>query len=144
MTRPGFAFRFRKWIRVLAAGRLLLFRVGSRYLKALSSRHEVRELQKEEMEMADQLLSYGDGGNWVGLVQVQVHVTVSWQVDFDTSSSSVEIHITGQTADQVAVTVRLVDRSEYKRRQSPPGIKITHRAFGRDRRLPITNRFQPT
>ena len=37
---------------------------------------------------------------------------------------------------------RLVDTSEYKRRQSPPGIKITPRAFGRDRRLPITNRFR--
>ena len=37
---------------------------------------------------------------------------------------------------------RLVDASEYKRRQSPPGIKITLRAFGRDRRLPITNRFK--
>ncbi len=38
--------------------------------------------------------------------------------------------------------VRLVDSTEYKRRQSPPGIKITSRAFGRDRRLPITNRYQ--
>lgn len=38
--------------------------------------------------------------------------------------------------------VRLVDISEYKRRQAPPGVKITPRAFGRDRRLPITNRFQ--
>ncbi len=37
---------------------------------------------------------------------------------------------------------RLVDGSEYKRRQAPPGIKITTRAFGRDRRLPITNRFR--
>ncbi|MEK7354338.1 MAG: NAD(+) synthase, partial [Chloroflexota bacterium] len=37
---------------------------------------------------------------------------------------------------------RLVDGSEYKRRQAPPGIKITPRAFGRDRRLPITNRFK--
>ncbi len=37
---------------------------------------------------------------------------------------------------------RLVDTSEYKRRQAPPGIKITSRAFGRDRRLPITNRFR--
>jgi NAD+ synthase (glutamine-hydrolysing) len=37
---------------------------------------------------------------------------------------------------------RLVDLSEYKRRQAPPGIKITARAFGRDRRLPITNRFR--
>ncbi|MBN1291351.1 MAG: NAD+ synthase [Candidatus Latescibacteria bacterium] len=39
--------------------------------------------------------------------------------------------------------VRLSDRSEYKRRQAPPGVKITPRAFGRDRRLPITNRFKP-
>jgi len=37
--------------------------------------------------------------------------------------------------------LRLVDRAEYKRRQSPPGIRITSKAFGRDRRLPITNRF---
>jgi NAD+ synthase (glutamine-hydrolysing) len=37
---------------------------------------------------------------------------------------------------------KLVDLSEYKRRQGPPGVKITNRAFGRDRRLPITNRFR--
>jgi NAD+ synthase (glutamine-hydrolysing) len=39
-------------------------------------------------------------------------------------------------------TTRLVDRAEYKRRQSPPGIKITERAFGRDRRMPITNAYR--
>ncbi|OHD55111.1 MAG: NAD+ synthase [Spirochaetes bacterium GWF1_51_8] len=38
--------------------------------------------------------------------------------------------------------MKLIDRSEYKRRQAPPGIKITPRAFGRDRRMPITNRYQ--
>lgn len=38
--------------------------------------------------------------------------------------------------------ISMVDRSEYKRRQSPPGIKITSRAFGRDRRFPITNRYR--
>ena len=38
--------------------------------------------------------------------------------------------------------IAMVDRSEYKRRQSPPGIKITPRALGKDRRLPITNRWQ--
>ena len=37
--------------------------------------------------------------------------------------------------------IRMVDRNEYKRRQSPPGVKITPKAFGRDRRLPITNRY---
>jgi NAD+ synthase (glutamine-hydrolysing) len=36
----------------------------------------------------------------------------------------------------------LVDRTEYKRRQSPPGVKITHRALGKDRRMPITNRYR--
>jgi NAD+ synthase (glutamine-hydrolysing) len=38
--------------------------------------------------------------------------------------------------------VRMVDRAEYKRRQSPPGVKITGRAFGRDRRMPMTQRFR--
>ena len=36
---------------------------------------------------------------------------------------------------------RMIDRAEYKRRQAPPGVKITRRAFGRDRRYPITNGF---
>jgi NAD+ synthase len=35
----------------------------------------------------------------------------------------------------------MIDRAEYKRRQAPPGVKITYRAFGRDRRYPITNQF---
>ena len=47
----------------------------------------------------------------------------------------------GFEAEIVKRAARLVDISEYKRRQAPPGIKITPRAFGRDRRLPITNRF---
>ena len=52
--------------------------------------------------------------------------------------------ITAMGFDKEAVerAARLVDGSEYKRRQAPPGIKITPRAFGRDRRLPITNRFK--
>jgi NAD+ synthase (glutamine-hydrolysing) len=47
----------------------------------------------------------------------------------------------GFDRDVVIKVARLVDRSEYKRRQAAPGIKITPRDFGRDRRLPITNRF---
>jgi NAD+ synthase (glutamine-hydrolysing) len=47
----------------------------------------------------------------------------------------------GMPADVVDDVIRLVDRSEYKRRQAAPGIRITPRAFGKDRRLPITNRF---
>ena len=45
-------------------------------------------------------------------------------------------------AEAVKTAVRLIDLSEYKRRQAPPGVKITPRAFGRDRRLPITNRYR--
>ncbi|MDD4860071.1 MAG: NAD+ synthase [Dehalococcoidales bacterium] len=48
----------------------------------------------------------------------------------------------GCAEDIVKKMAKMVDRSEYKRRQSPPGIKITARAFGRDRRLPITNAFR--
>jgi len=48
----------------------------------------------------------------------------------------------GYDVSMVKRAAQLVDKSEYKRRQAPPGIKITHRAFGRDRRLPITNRFK--
>jgi len=39
---------------------------------------------------------------------------------------------------------RMLDRAEYKRRQAPPGVKITSRAFGRDRRYPIVNGFADT
>jgi NAD+ synthase (glutamine-hydrolysing) len=48
----------------------------------------------------------------------------------------------GLPAADVDRVIRLVDLAEYKRRQQPPGIKITTRAFGRDRRLPITNRYR--
>jgi NAD+ synthase (glutamine-hydrolysing) len=47
----------------------------------------------------------------------------------------------GLPEDVVTDVIRLVDRAEYKRRQAPPGIRISTKAFGRDRRLPITNRF---
>ena len=47
----------------------------------------------------------------------------------------------GHDADTVRRVWRMLDRAEYKRRQAPPGVKISYRAFGRDRRYPITNRF---
>jgi NAD+ synthase (glutamine-hydrolysing) len=53
-----------------------------------------------------------------------------------------QIIATGIDEKMVRRAARLVDTSEYKRRQAPPGVKITPRAFGRDRRLPITNRFK--
>lgn len=53
-----------------------------------------------------------------------------------------EIIAMGYDPVTVRHVARLVDLSEYKRRQAPPGVKITTRAFGRDRRLPITNRYR--
>ena len=47
----------------------------------------------------------------------------------------------GLPRDEVRRVIGMVDRAEYKRRQAPPGIRISTKAFGRDRRLPITNRF---
>jgi NAD+ synthase (glutamine-hydrolysing) len=55
-----------------------------------------------------------------------------------------EILAMGFDQKTVERVMRLVDISEYKRRQAPPGVKITTRAFGRDRRLPITNKYRET
>ena len=52
-----------------------------------------------------------------------------------------EIIAAGFDAEQVLKAVRLVDRAEYKRRQAAPGVRITKRAFGRDRRFPITSGY---
>jgi NAD+ synthase (glutamine-hydrolysing) len=54
-----------------------------------------------------------------------------------------DIAAQGFDRETVRDIIRMVDRSEYKRRQAPPGVKITPRAFGRDRRLPITNKYRP-
>jgi NAD+ synthase (glutamine-hydrolysing) len=52
-----------------------------------------------------------------------------------------EIVAAGFPEAEVRRVARLVDRNEYKRRQAPPGVRITRRAFGRDRRYPITSGF---
>lgn len=49
----------------------------------------------------------------------------------------------GFDADTVIRVARLIDLSEYKRRQNPPGVRVTKRAFGKDRRVPITNGYKP-
>ncbi len=54
-----------------------------------------------------------------------------------------EMVAAGHKPETVVRVIQLVDRSEYKRRQAPPGVKITPRAFGRDRRMPIVNRYNP-
>jgi NAD+ synthase (glutamine-hydrolysing) len=53
-----------------------------------------------------------------------------------------EIVAAGHDRETVERIVGLVDRAEYKRRLTPPGPKVTSKAFGKDRRLPITNRFR--
>jgi NAD+ synthase (glutamine-hydrolysing) len=53
-----------------------------------------------------------------------------------------EIVATGADPELVFRVVAMIDRAEYKRRQAPPGVKITPKAFGRDRRLPITNGYR--
>jgi NAD+ synthase (glutamine-hydrolysing) len=74
--------------------------------------------------------------------------------DYDTLDAILEAYVeedhdpaqlerAGLPADAVERAISLVDRAEYKRRQAPPGIKITPRAFGRDRRMPITNAYRP-
>ena len=59
--------------------------------------------------------------------------------DFESVRTMVDAGFDEHVADRVAA---MVDRAEYKRRQAPPGVKITPRAFGRDRRVPITNRYR--
>jgi len=60
----------------------------------------------------------------------------------ENDASLEQIVALGFDEQTVRRVIRLVDQSEYKRRQGPPGIKITPRAFGRDRRMPITNRYR--
>jgi NAD+ synthase (glutamine-hydrolysing) len=50
-----------------------------------------------------------------------------------------EINVDGLSKSEIQRIAQLVDLNEYKRRQGPPGVKITPKAFGKDRRLPITN-----
>jgi NAD+ synthase (glutamine-hydrolysing) len=57
-------------------------------------------------------------------------------------ASPADITASGMDAKLVERTIRLVDMNEYKRRQAPPGVKITSCAFGKDWRLPITNRYK--
>jgi NAD+ synthase (glutamine-hydrolysing) len=66
---------------------------------------------------------------------LKAYVEEDWEVE--------RIVAMGYDRALVQRVVRMVDRAEYKRRQAPPGIRITPRALGKDRRLPITNRHQP-
>jgi NAD+ synthase (glutamine-hydrolysing) len=64
------------------------------------------------------------------------------QAYVEEEKSPQEIMAMGFEPEIVAKVIHMVDRNEYKRRQAPPGVKITPRAFGRDWRLPIANRYR--
>ncbi|HEU4725446.1 MAG TPA: NAD+ synthase [Candidatus Eisenbacteria bacterium] len=66
---------------------------------------------------------------------LRAYVEEDWEVE--------RIMALGHDRALVRRVIRMVDKAEYKRRQAPPGIRITPRALGKDRRLPITNRHQP-
>jgi NAD+ synthase (glutamine-hydrolysing) len=66
---------------------------------------------------------------------------LSKYIELDMTAS--EIIDSGCDPDVVRQIAMLIDRNEYKRRQAAPGVKISSKAFGKDRRLPITNRFRP-
>ena len=68
--------------------------------------------------------------------------TRSWRATSTATRACADIVAAGFDAAEVARIARLVDRAEWKRRQYPPGPKISFKAFGRDRRLPITNRWR--
>jgi NAD+ synthase (glutamine-hydrolysing) len=61
-------------------------------------------------------------------------------VEHDLSAEEIAERLGGR--ETVERVLRMVDANEYKRRQAPPGLKITPKAFGKDRRLPITNRYR--
>ena len=67
--------------------------------------------------------------------------TASWRPTSSATRGVEDLVAEGLPEETVMEVVRLVDRAEYKRRQAPPGIRVSNKAFGRDRRLPITNRF---
>jgi NH3-dependent NAD+ synthetase len=48
----------------------------------------------------------------------------------------------GHDAELVRRVARMIDRNEYKRRQAPPGVRVSPKAFGKDRRMPITNGYR--
>jgi NAD+ synthase (glutamine-hydrolysing) len=57
-------------------------------------------------------------------------------------TTAVDLEAAGFDGELVRRVVGLVDKAEYKRRQSPPGVRVTPKAFGKDRRLPITNHYR--
>ncbi|MCK5242988.1 NAD+ synthase [bacterium] len=101
---------------------------GKRIVQSIIDRPPTAELRPNQKDQ-DSLPPYA-----------QLDEIIKAYVEEDRDPS--EIKKMGFALEIISQSVRLVDRSEYKRRQAPPGVKITPKAFGRDRRLPLTNRYQ--
>ncbi|HIJ59327.1 MAG TPA: NAD+ synthase [Nitrospirae bacterium] len=86
---------------------------------------ELRENQKD----SDSLPPYDE-----------LDIIIEFYIEQDRTISEI-IDLSKINPNTVIKTIKMIDQSEYKRRQSPPGVKISQRAFGRDRRYPITNRY---
>ena len=117
---------FKTWVYQLACWRN---REGLIIPQRIIDRPPTAELRKQQLD-SDSLPPYDvlDG-------------ILERYVERDENPSQIE----DQGFDRATVhhVIELVDRSEYKRRQAPPGIRISTRAFGKDRRLPITNLYRP-
>ena len=70
----------------------------------------------------------------------RMHEVMAGYVEGDRSAD--DLIAEGYDPDAVARVIGLVDRAEYKRRQMPPGVRISAKAFGKDRRMPITNHYR--
>ena len=78
----------------------------------------------------------------VGLVRAVYHQDIETKGLIEDERSVDDIVARGFARDTVVRVQRLLFSAEYKRRQAPPGVKITRRSFGRDRRYPLTNGFR--
>jgi NAD+ synthase (glutamine-hydrolysing) len=117
---------FKTWVYQLACWRN---REGLIIPQRIIDRPPTAELRKQQLD-SDSLPPYDvlDG-------------ILERYVERDENPSQIEDQ--GFDPATVRHVIELVDRAEYKRRQAPPGIRISTRAFGKDRRLPITNLYRP-
>jgi methionine synthase II (cobalamin-independent) len=94
----------------------------------------------EQRQAVDLVEAVEEHRDRVVLLFTQERGGLAGALDLDLDAA--ELVRRGLPEDEVEHVVAMVDRAEYKRRQAPPGIRISTKAFGRDRRLPITNRFR--
>ena len=117
---------------------LITFPELARYRNSLDGSETIPSTIIDKLPSAELRPDQRDTGTLPAYDQLDSILTAYVEED----KSVEQIIAMGFNQEVVKRTAQLVDGSEYKRRQAPPGIKITPRAFGRDRRLPITNQFK--